>query len=327
MVAKIKSITEAPIKDKSKVFVRCDLDVPLNNGQIQNDFRLKACLPTLEYVLQKGGLPIIAGHIGRPKGKVEPSLSTLILKPFFEKHLKTTRFELLENLRFDPREEEGNDELAQEIAQKADFYVNESFATCHREHTSITFLPKYLPAYAGLNLENEITFLNNLLNKPKKPFVSVVGGAKLESKKPAVDKLLEISNEVLLGGKIGLEWEQSIPENLHIPLDYAEQNKDIGPKTIETYKKILEKAKTILWAGPLGVYQNPKFITGTKQIGGFVAGLTQEQDIFSIIGGGDTITALSDLNLLDKYSFVSTGGSSLLQFIARETLPGLEVLK
>lgn len=327
MISNIKSIQDAPIKKGTKIFVRCDLDVPINNGQIQNTYRLKACLPTLKYILQKEGIPIIAGHMGRPQGKEEPTLTTSILKSFFEKNLNSKNFELLENLRFDSREKEGSEDFAIELASKADLYVNESFATCHREHTSITFIAKKLPSYAGLNLQNEIELLNKVINNPKKPFVSIIGGAKLESKMPTVNKLLTICDQVLLGGKIGLEWEQDLPENLHLPVDYAEENKDIGPKTIDLYKNILNESRTVLWAGPLGLYQNPKFVKGTKEIGNHIVKSTQTKNVFSIVGGGDTITALSDLDLIDKFSFISTGGSALLQFIAEETLPGLEVLK
>jgi len=317
------SVEKANITNGTRVFVRCDIDVLVENEKISETFRLDVLLETLNFIIQKSGKPIIAGHIGRPEGKVVKELSTQYLLPYFNEKLGEGKFELLENLRFDPREETNDETFAKELASKADIYVNESFATCHREHASIVGVPKLLSSYAGFRLQKETNTLNKVLQNPEKPLVVIIGGAKIESKAPVISRFLEIADHVLLGGKIGQEWKKNIPVNLILPTDYAPESKDIGKETIAKFAEIIRNAKTVLWVGPLGMYEDERFINGTSKV---ALVITENPRIFSVVGGGDTITALNNLGHLQKFSFVSTGGGAMLEFLAKGTLVGIEAL-
>jgi len=319
----MRTIQEANISQGTKVLIRLDLDVPIKNKKILEPYRLDASIDTLKYILEKGGIPIIIGHMGQPKGIYDETLSTKQLIPYFNNKLGINNFEILENLRFDKREEENSNEYAQELASKADIFVNESFATCHREHTSIVEIAKVLPSYAGMRLQKEITILQKVKKEAKKPFIVIIGGAKLESKKPVIDTFLKIADYVLIGGKLGFEWDKEVPSNLILPIDYVKDNKDIGNKTIEKYKSILATATTLLWAGPMGLYEETEFIKGTKAI---VESVKNNKNLWSIIGGGDTIAATNIIDSMNIFSFVSTGGGAMLTYLAKDTLPGIEVL-
>jgi phosphoglycerate kinase len=319
----MKNIQEAPIKPRSKVLVRCDLDVAIKNGEIVEPFRLEKSLKTLKFIQEKGALPIIMGHIGKPEGKYIAELSTKHLESFFSEHLED--YQLMENLRFDPREEANDEQFAQQLAGKCDFYINESFATCHREHASIVGVTKFISSFAGFVLTEEIKKLDKLVTSPKRPFTAIVGGVKLESKLPTINKLLRIADFVLLGGKLGLAWNEEVPHNLIIPSDYAPEEKDIGPQTIKEYKKYIQISETILWAGPMGLYEEENYKNGTKELAQELEKASLEKE--TIIGGGDTISALNEFININNIGFVSTGGGAMLQYLANGTLPGIEVLK
>lgn len=316
----MRFLRDVNINSGSKVFVRCDLDVPLKEGKISDTFRLDAAIPTLTYLLEHKACVTIAGHIGRPEG-YNALLSTSQLRPYFEEKLKTSDFTLLENLRFDSREEENEPEFAKELAQGIDLYVNDCFATSHREHTSIVGIPKLVPAYAGLNLEKEVASLEKVLINPARPLVAIVGGAKLETKKPAVSKFLNICESVLVGGRIALDWDLPAEEKLILASDFVSETRDIGPRSIGRFCDVVLRAATIVWSGPLGLFEEG-FITGTKS----VAEAVVSSKAFSIVGGGDTVAALKELNMLNRFSFVSTGGGAMLEFLIKGTLLGLEVL-
>lgn len=318
----LTSIQTLKPEPNQKILVRCDLDVPIENGTIQDEFRLNSCLKTLQYIIAHEAIPVILGHMGRPNNN-DPKLSTQQLKPFFDKNLIPTKYELLENIRFDERESQNDLTFAKEIIKQtnASIYVNEAFASSHREQTSITAFPKILPSFAGFTLFNEVTQLSALIQNPKRPFVAIIGGAKLETKKPLVKKFLETADFVLLGGKLGLDWQTHQPANLFLPTDYIE-NKDIGTKTIQTYQRIINRAGSLIWAGPMGLFEEAKYSMGTQQIAqAIVSSLA-----FSVAGGGDTIHALTKLGLLDKFGFISTGGGAMLDFLSNGNLPGLKAL-
>ena len=315
-------IDSANITAQTRVFVCCDLDVPIRNGRIDETYRLEAVLPTLLYLKQFTKNIIIAGHLGKPKGQVVPELSTQILKPFFDEHLGSGNYELMENLRFDPREETNDPEYARELASKADIYVNEIFSTSHRKHASIIGIPRLIPSFAGKRLILEVVTLKKAVENPKKPLVAIIGGAKVESKLPVINKFLRISDAVLIGGKLGMEWKQSIPDNMFMPKDYLEDNKDIGPETVKGFAAIIQTAKTIIWAGPMGAYEEEKYAGGTRSIAEAIV----SSPAFKIAGGGDTLAALNKFGYLERFDFVSTGGGAMLEFIAKGTLPGLEAL-
>ena len=316
-------IKDIAITPGSKVLVRCDLDVPVVDGKVVDTFRLKACLDTLKFIIAAKAIPVILGSLGRPDG-VDESLSTKHLKSFFDDGLGGS-YELLENCRFDPREKLGDMGYAKELVEKsgATLFVNESFGMNHRAYTSIVTLPKLLPSYAGFTLHNEVLNLSKVIKSPARPLVAIIGGAKLESKKPIVTKFVEIADYVLVGGKIGLEWDTYVPQNLFLPLDYSDETKkDIGIKTAEAYTKLIKRSATVVWAGPLGFFEDGNYCLGTNSI----AQAVTSSSAFSVAGGGDTIHALTKSGLLGKFSFVSTGGGAMLEFLIHGNLPGLLAL-
>jgi len=318
----MRTLKEANIHKDTRVLVRADLDVPIQDGQIMEKYRLESGLPTLKYLLEKQAKIIIIGHLGRPDGKVVESLSTKHLIPYYNEHLGEGNYQLLENLRFDSREESNDPTFAKELASHAEIYVNECFSASHREHASITGVAHLLPSYAGMRLEKEVTALEKVLKDPVRPLVALVGGVKVDTKKPVISKFISVADMVLVGGKLGTNWNADIPDNMKIPRDYGELGRDIGPRTIGIYTEILSRAKTVIWSGPMGNYEEEKFMHGTKE----VAKAIIASNAFSVVGGGDTVAALQKINLADKFSFVSTGGGAMLDFLASGTLPGLEVL-
>jgi phosphoglycerate kinase len=321
----MQKIQDVVIDAKAKVFVRCDLDVPIIDGKILEKYRLDSSIETLSYIVKRGGFPFIAGHIGKPEGSFDETLSTKNLLPYFNEKLGQNNFELMENLRFDPGEETNDQEYAKKLASGVDLYVNESFATSHRKHASIVSVPQLVPHYAGFRLQKEVSTLESLLKSAKKPFITLVGGAKLESKMPVIAKLLNIADKVLLAGRLGLSWKDPVPANLVLPTDYLDE-KDIGPNTIETFKTLLNSANTILWVGPPGMYEEDRYSTGTKEIALEIAKITAEKQITSVIGGGDTIAAVEKYSSINNFTFASTGGGAMLQYLVEGTLPGIEAL-
>ncbi len=349
----MKSVREADVKGK-KVFVRVDLDVPVepkegDGKRIADDFRLRKCVPTLKYLLENNATIILCGHLDRPGGKVVENLRMGPVaerleellgvgvdyrslrnssKPGFGTGLKAWLFPcagplvLLENLRFDSREKKNDPQFAKELASLADLYVNESFATCHRAHTSIVGVPEILPAYAGLQLEEEIKRLSAVREDPIRPLIFIIGGAKVETKAAAVRELSHYADKILVGGK--LMFEESLEElpNVIFPVD-AVDIYDVGEESVELFKEELEGAGTVVWNGPLGKFEDQRYERGTRIIAEFLSGI--RADI--VVGGGDTLAALKKFELRKKMDFVSTGGGSMLLYLVGDTLPGLAVLE
>lgn len=329
----MKSAREAKLREK-KVLLRADLDVPIEKGKVREDHRLKALLPTLNYLLREKAEVLIIGHLGRPEGKKDPSLS---LKPvaarlekligqkiaFFEHYSLITNhypLSMLENLRFWKGEEENDPAFAKKLAALGDLYVNEAFAASHRA-ASIVQLPKFLPAYAGFRLEEEVRELGSVLKELERPLVFVLGGAKTETKKPLVPALAKIADKVLLGGLLMFERElEGIPNVVFAP-DSVDAS-DIGPNSIKLFASIIRDAKTVVWNGPLGIWEDNRFKLGTRAIAEELAILPGR----TVVGGGDTIAALSAFGLLSKMGYVSLGGGAMLEFLAGERLPGLVAL-
>ncbi|MBW6441915.1 phosphoglycerate kinase [Patescibacteria group bacterium] len=322
----MKTLSEAPIKQGTKVFVRCDIDVPIERGVIQEKFRLDSSLNTLKYIIDKGGMPLIAGHMGKPKGQVNENLSTKYLLPYFDEKLGEGKFELLENLRFDSREETNDEKFSEELASKAELFVNESFATSHRQHASIVGITRFLPSYAGMTLEKEIESLSRVMNNPEKPLAVLIGGVKLESKLPIIERFQPIADFIMLSSLLSANWSKEITHNMLLADNRDLDSKDINDNTRQKFIWALEKSKTILWAGPLGMYEEEEFMAGTREIAQKISELTQNKGVYSVVGGGDTVAAINKLELLDKFSFVSTGGGAMLQFLAEGTLLGIEAL-
>ena len=318
----MESVEKANVTKGVRVFVTCDLDVPIRDGQVVDTFRLDAALPALKYLQDKGAQLVLAGHLGRPDGHFVPELSTKLLVPYFKEKLGEGGFELLENLRFDPREEQNDDFFAVSLAKKADLYVNECFSTSHRAYASIIGVPKYLPAYAGLRLMKEVETLHDVIKNPRRPLTAIVGGVKLETKLPAVFALLKMADYVLVGGKLGLDWHGDVVQNLILPKDYALGEKDIGPETIAEFRRIIALSKSVIWSGPMGAYEESEFSLGTAA----VIEAISTSGVYSVVGGGDTIGAIKKLKSLSVIDFISTGGGAMLKFLVGEPLPGLMAL-
>ena len=376
----MKSLKTLNLSPGQKVFLRADLDVAIENGKVSDDFRLKKILPTIQYLLAKKAQIILAGHLGRPHGKEDPKLSLKPVADWFIKqglnidfsmrsHLLRTpavtagvqsrlagpgatspEIILLENLRFDIREEENDAQFAKEMAGLADIYVNEAFAASYEEHASIVGIPKLLPIFAGLQFEKEVNTLSQIFKNPQRPLIFLVGGVKPE-KAALIPSLAKIADTVLVNGQIAnilevapvkkdpavkagsftpiLNRGRCDPSRrIVFPIDSINQM-DLGSQTITMYLEILKQSKTTVWSGPLGKYEEQNYSKSTKAIAEYL--LNPNDQSLVIIGGGDTIAALHQFNLLNQLDqkpncFISTGGGAMLQFLAQGTLPGIEAL-
>jgi len=339
-----KTLKEAQVSGK-RVILRADLDVPLKDGQIGEDYRLRALVPTLKYLLNQKARVLIIGHAGRPTsakasaGKpgmhVVPELS---LKPvadylgdllgreveFFDNYsLLSINYSLamLENLRFWPGEEANDPDFAKKLASIGDLYVNDAFAASHRAHASIAGVPELLPAYAGLRLEEEVKELGGVLEKPSRPLVFVLGGAKTETKAPLVPAFAAVADAVLLGGRLMFMPELNKIPKVVFPVDDLDTF-DIGEKSIHLFTDSIKNAQTVVWNGPMGRWEEERYVAGTRAIAAALA----ESPAKTIVGGGDTIAALSAFGLLEKMKYISMGGGAMLEFLAGEKLPGLVAL-
>ncbi|MFH1777789.1 MAG: phosphoglycerate kinase [Candidatus Omnitrophota bacterium] len=387
------TVRDVDLKDKH-VLVRVDFNVPLDEyGRITDDTRIRAALPTIKYILDKCPAKVILmSHLGRPKGKVVEALRLLpvaerLAQLLGIKVLKTTdcigkevkkiilnseeKVLLLENLRFHPEEEQNEQNFAKSLAELGDIYVNDAFGTAHRAHASTEGVTRYLSAVAGFLIEKEIEYLGNAVNNPVKPFVAILGGAKVSDKIGVINKLMDKVDAILIGGgmaytflkvqgkKIGnskleedkLEIARTILQHarekmvtIALPVDHiisdrvdvqasstlvgidipdGQMGLDIGPKTIENFTVILKDAKTIIWNGPLGVFEFAQFSRGTKEIAVYLTTLKAT----TIIGGGDTAAAVVRFGVSEKMGHISTGGGAALEFLEGRELPGIVALK
>ncbi len=330
--------------------LRCDFNVPLSEeGVVLDDFRIKETIPTIRYLADNGAKIILMSHLGRPEGKVVEGLRLTPIREKLEEYLdlsvkksedcigpaaeelinKTNPGEvlLLENLRFHKEEEENGDNFAKELAKSGDIYINDAFGACHRSHASIVGIPKYLASGAGLLLEKEIKSLNRIIKNPQKPLISIIGGAKVETKAKLINKISEVSDWVLVGGLIKKELDDkkiplTFPRKIIAPLNNLE-GKDIGPETIELFKEKISLAKTIFFNGVLGRIEKKEFSKGTEEI---LEAIIQSK-AFSVVGGGEMLAVINRLGIIDKFSHVSTGGGAMLAFLSGDKLPGIEALE
>ena len=388
-----KTVRDIDLKG-NKVFVRCDFNVPMDKEQnITDNTRIIAALPTIKYLLEQNCKIILASHLGRPKGEFKPEFS---LKPVAKElsklldrevimakdvigedamkkasELKEGEILLLENVRFHREETDNDPEFSKKLASMAEIYVNDAFGTAHRAHSSTTGIASYLPAVAGFLIEKELKFLGEAVNNPARPFMAILGGAKVSDKIGVIDSLLDKVDTLMIGGGMaytffkaqGYEVGNSICEldkldlakelmekaknkgvNLMLPVDtkigkeYKEDTEsktvkyteipadwegfDIGEETIKIYSEELQKAKTVVWNGPLGLFEFPQFAIGTDEIAKVLANL----DATTIIGGGDSAAAVKKAGLEDKMTHISTGGGASLEFLEGKKLPGIEAL-
>ncbi len=341
----MKRLKDLKLKSK-KVLARVDFNVPIKNGKILDDFRIKSETPTLKYLISKKAKIALISHLGRPKLKTQ-SLSLRPVAKRLEKLLKQKikfiddcigekvreavekmkegEVILLENLRFYPEEEKGDLNFAKKLADGFEIFIQDAFASCHRPHSSIFLLPKILPSAAGLLLEKEIDSLNRIIKNPKRPLLAIFGGKEVDF--DTINKFSEKADWILIGGLIKRKIEKEKiklkhPEKILKPIDELD-GEDIGPKTVEFFRKKISKAKTIFWSGPFGKIEEKKFRRGTVEIAKAIA----KSKAFSVVGGGETIDFIFDLGLAKKFSHLSTGGNAMLEFLSGKKLPGIEALK
>jgi phosphoglycerate kinase len=385
-----KNITDVDVKGK-RVLVRVDFNVPLKDGMVGDDTRIQAALPTIRYLLDHGAILILCSHLGRPKGSVKPEFSLkpvssylgeLLAKPvafaedcigpLAEKavgDLKPGDILLLENTRFHNGETKNDLEMAKQLANLAEVYVNDAFGSAHRAHASTEGVAHYLPGVAGFLMEKEIRYLSQAIAEPNRPFITIMGGAKISDKIGVIRNLLGRADQVLIGGGMANTFlkAQSYPvgdslvedeslntalelielggDHLRLPVDIAlgdrfeadAQRKvmhtgpvpdgwrilDIGPETVNTFKRPIMKAGTVVWNGPMGVFEFPRFAEGTFGVAKAVA----ESEATTIIGGGDSVAAVKQAGLTEKITHISTGGGASLEMLEGKDLPGLVALK
>jgi 3-phosphoglycerate kinase len=388
-----KSLKDIDIKGR-RVLMRVDFNVPLDKGlNVTDDNRIRAALPTIEYVLKNNGRLILMSHLGRPKGEVKPeyslkpaaeALSRLIKKPVkmlndcIGKEVKEAVFEItegsivmLENLRFHKQETSNDRDFAKELASLGEVFVNDAFGTCHRAHASTEGVTHYLESVSGFLVEKEIEYFQKVLTNPEKPFLFLLGGAKVADKIPVIENMMDKASTIIIGGAMAYtflkakgfdigssRFEQEMAETVRVILEKAAEKGveivlpvdhvitdnietcsniritegasiedgfmgvDIGPKTINLFMEEIKTAKTIVWNGPVGIFENDRFANGTKAMADAIAG----SEAVSVIGGGDTAAAVSKFNVADKMSHISTGGGASLEYLEGKTLPGIAAL-
>ena len=386
-MSKITYIDEIEIKNKT-VLLRVDFNVSLNSDYtISNSARIEQSLPTIKYLLKNKNRLVILSHLGRPKG-IDNKYSLKVVADKLKEYLPKTNIFLakdiesakksgkeivvLENIRFFPKEKDYSTIFAREIASLANIYVNDAFGVCHRSDTSVIGPPKFLPAFGGLLLKKELSMISLITNKPKKPIVAIIGGAKVSTKVGLINKLIKIVDYLIIGGglantfvsaqgnKIGNSFcEYEAVQQARKILSLAKKGRalivlpvdaivaktkndkehevkkidnispeesifDIGPETKAQIGGIIAKAKTIIWNGPVGLFENPAFKEGTDFV---YYSIAQNTEAVSIVGGGDTLAAISKKEYLDKITHISTGGGAMLELIEKGTLPGIEALK
>lgn len=322
----LPKLTDLDVSDK-RVLVRADLDVDATEN-----YRLEALLPTLKYLSSQSSKIILIGHRGRPEGKVVEELKIKPVENELRKIAFGIEFEVLENLRFDPRELSCDLEYAKSLASLADLYVNESFAESHRNAASIVLLPKLLPHAAGLRFIEEVNNLSKVFDNPKRPVLFIVGGSK-KDKLDYIEELKEIADKILVGGRLPdylQDTRYSLPvrqagmlDTKIIVANLLPDKEDLTVNSMIKFEEEIGDAGTIVLAGPMGKYEDVGHRQGTERIFKAVVG----SKAFKIAGGGDTIRAVNSLNIsLSKFSWVSVGGGSMLEFLAKRTLPGIEAL-
>ena len=394
----LSSLKKSELEGK-KVLVRVDFNVPLNeSGEITDDTRIKAAIPSIEYLINNSARVILAAHFGRPKGKVNEKmrltpvakrLSSLLNKPVnlssncigeeainLSSNLKDGDVLLLENVRFHPEEELNDEKFAKSLAAHAEIYVNDAFGAAHRAHASTEGVTKFLsPSVAGFLLDKELKYLQGAIDNPKRPLAAIVGGSKVSSKIGVLDSLLDKCDKIIIGGGMiftfykarGFNVGKSLVEEdklqlakeleekakikgveLLLPTDVVLANEfspnadskisnvdlisgdwmglDIGPESIKLFQTALSDCKTVIWNGPMGVFEFDKFANGTNAIASTLAELSSSSDTCTIIGGGDSVAAVEKAGLAEKMSHISTGGGASLELLEGKILPGVSAL-
>ncbi len=389
----LRRVQDMDVRDK-RVFVRVDYNVPLESGKITDDTRIRASIPTIDLLRERGARIILASHLGRPKGEVKDSLRLAPVAEELSKliganvayardvigddarrrtqNLKSGDVALIENLRFDPREEKNDPEFARALASLADLYVDDAFGAAHRAHASTAGMTQYLPSAAGLLLQREVQALSRVLESPDTPFALILGGAKVSDKIGVINHLLQRVNSVVIGGGMAntflkatgrsvgkslveednvdvakdvLQRAEQLGVELMLPVDAVVADRmeagakprivsvdaipddqaifDIGPESVKKFAEVLRRAGTIVWNGPMGVFEIPEFAEGTRGVAQAVA----ESTGFTLVGGGDSVAAVEQLGVADRITHISTGGGASLEFLEGKKLPGIAALE
>jgi phosphoglycerate kinase len=340
-----RSVRDAHVQGKT-ILVRADLNVPLENGKVADDTRIRAALPTLELLLERDATRIrVCSHLGRPKGE-DPAFRIEPVREHLRSLLPDERIEVLENTRFQPGETKNDPELARELAEGCDLFVNDAFGSAHRAHASTVGVAQLLPAYAGLLLLAELEHLGRLLGDLERPFLLVTGGAKVEDKLGVLENLGGRADEVLVGGKMAEQLRDENPLSFPVvlPTDVVAASAfeadaetrvnpfdalptgwlglDIGPDSRAEFARRIRAAKTVFWNGPMGVFEWEQFAEGTKAVAQAVASV----DGYTVVGGGDSVRAVNELGLDERISWVSTGGGASLELLEGRELPGVAAI-
>lgn len=343
----LKKVQDADLIGK-RVMLRVDFNVPLQYGQIKENFRIRAAKETIDFLLSKKAKVALVSHLGRPSGAVNLGLSLEQIKSDAEKilerklkfvpvcigdevekelsQLEDGEVLLLENVRFHEEDQLNDDRFSEALARNFEIYVNDAFSVSHRDHSSVTGVAKFLPSYAGLWLQKEIENINRIREYPNHPATAIIGGAKIGTKLPVIENLIGNYDNILVGGLVACEAidkKMEFDSKVIVAQDFAENRYDIGPESIKKFKEIISQSKTIVWNGPMGKFEHPPYDTGTIEILNAIIA----SDAFSLVGGGESIQVLEENNMMDKISFVSTGGGALLEYLAGGSMPGLEILK
>lgn len=385
--------------EERRALIRVDFNVPLNEaGEVTDDTRIRAAIPTIQYVLKSGGSVVLMSHLGRPKG-VTPEFSLKQVLPTLEgllgmavrfapdcvgdsaldvtQSLQPGEVALLENLRFHPEEEEGDEFFAGQLAENGDVYVNDAFGTAHRAHASTAIIARFFPEDKafGLLMAGEVKALERVLENPVKPLTAIIGGAKVSSKLGIIEHLIGQVDQLIIGGGMAYTFVQAqggsignslVEEDLHekartilknaaaagtqllLPTDTVAVQEfandavqqivptnaipngwmglDIGPETRSSFKAAVMASRTVLWNGPMGVFEMPNFAVGTRAVAEALARVTAEEEAFTLIGGGDSVAAINLLGLADQVSYVSTGGGAMLESLEGKVLPGIQAI-
>lgn len=343
----LRKIQDANLKNK-RVLFRVDFNVAVENGKAKDGFKIKAAQESVDYLLSKNAKVALISHLGRPEGKINLEFSLGQMQEeignilgnkikFIDdciggkvklglESLQNGETLLLENVRFYEGEEKNDKEFPQKLAENFDVFINDAFSVSHRDQSSVTGVAKILPSFAGFWMQKEIENLDKVKDNPEHPAVAIIGGAKIETKLPLIEKFEKNYDYVLVGGKVAIEAidkKLKFSEKVILSVDFAENRFDIGPKTIEEFKKKINGAKTIVWNGPMGKFEEKPYDIGTMEILKAII----ESGAFSLMGGGESVEILEEHNAMDKISFVSTGGGAMLEYLSGAPMPGIDVLK